>query len=160
MCIGGDTVHPCVGRVSPVAYRRPRMSNLRLGAIVSKALGLALGAIAASEEVVGPRRFPFAARCVFFFFAIAAAGFDTLASTRADPPATLGTAGSLQGVPPSCCGRRVRCGVACVRADHQGLEKRHWRRKQPANLAVEGAEESLSILPDYTPTVRPPPKRS
>jgi hypothetical protein len=31
--------------------------------------------------------------------------------------------------------------------------------KQPANLAVEGAEESLSILSDYTPTVRPPPKR-
>jgi hypothetical protein len=25
---------------------------------------------------------------------------------------------------------------------------------------VEGAEESLSILPDYTPTVRPPPNRS
>jgi hypothetical protein len=41
---------------------------------------------------------------------------------------------------------------------------RVWRsgttRKQPANLAVEGAEESLSIIPDYTPTVRPPPKRS
>ena len=39
---------------------------------------------------------------------------------------------------------------------------RVWRsgttRKQPANLAVEGAE-SLSILLDYTPTVRPPPKR-
>jgi hypothetical protein len=32
--------------------------------------------------------------------------------------------------------------------------------KQPANLAVEAAEESLSIHPDYTPTVRPPPKRS
>jgi hypothetical protein len=32
--------------------------------------------------------------------------------------------------------------------------------KQPANLAVESAEESLTILPDYTPTVRPPPKRS
>jgi hypothetical protein len=32
--------------------------------------------------------------------------------------------------------------------------------KQPANLAVEGAEESLTILPDYTSTVRPPPKRS
>ena len=32
-------------------------------------------------------------------------------------------------------------------------------RKQPANLAVEGAEESLSILPDYKPTVCPPPKR-
>ena len=31
--------------------------------------------------------------------------------------------------------------------------------KQPANLAVEGAKESLSILPDYKPTVRPPPKR-
>jgi hypothetical protein len=40
---------------------------------------------------------------------------------------------------------------------------RVWRsgttRKQPANLAVEAAEWSLSILPDYTPTVRPPPKR-
>jgi hypothetical protein len=40
---------------------------------------------------------------------------------------------------------------------------RVWRsgttRKQPANLRVEGAEESLTILPDYTPTVRPPPKR-
>jgi hypothetical protein len=40
---------------------------------------------------------------------------------------------------------------------------RVWRSgttgKQPANLAVEGAEESLSILPDYTPTVRPPTKR-
>jgi hypothetical protein len=32
--------------------------------------------------------------------------------------------------------------------------------KQPANLPVEGVEESLSILPDYIPTVRPPPKRS
>jgi hypothetical protein len=41
---------------------------------------------------------------------------------------------------------------------------RVWRsgttRKQPANLAVEGAEESLTILPIYPPTVRPPPKRS
>jgi hypothetical protein len=41
---------------------------------------------------------------------------------------------------------------------------RVWRcgttGKQPANLAVEGVEESLTILPDYTPTVRPPPKRS
>jgi hypothetical protein len=32
-------------------------------------------------------------------------------------------------------------------------------RKQPAELAAEGAEESLLILPDYKPTVRPPPKR-
>ena len=39
---------------------------------------------------------------------------------------------------------------------HQGLDK---AREQPANLAVEGAEESLSILPDYNPTVRPSPKR-
>jgi hypothetical protein len=50
------------------------------------------------------------------------------------------------------------CGVACVRPTI-----RVWRSgstgKQPANLAVEAAEESLSILPDYTPTVRPPPKR-
>ena len=30
-------------------------------------------------------------------------------------------------------------------------------REQPANLAVEGAEESLSTLPDYKPTVRPRP---
>jgi hypothetical protein len=57
-----------------------------------------------------------------------------------------------------------RCGVGGVfeptirvwRADH-------WRGgttgKQPANLRVKGAEESLSILPDYKPTVRPPPKR-
>jgi hypothetical protein len=41
---------------------------------------------------------------------------------------------------------------------------RVWRcgttGEQLANLAVESAEESLSILPDYTPTVRPPPKRS
>jgi hypothetical protein len=41
---------------------------------------------------------------------------------------------------------------------------RVWRSgttcKQPANLAVEVAEESLTILPDYTPTVRPPSKRS
>ena len=32
-------------------------------------------------------------------------------------------------------------------------------RKQPADLAVAGAEESLSIPPGCTPTVRPPPKR-
>jgi hypothetical protein len=41
---------------------------------------------------------------------------------------------------------------------------RVWRNgttsTQPANLAVESAEESLTILPDYAPTVRPPPKRS
>jgi hypothetical protein len=45
----------------------------------------------------------------------------------------------------------------------RGVTIRVWRsgstRKQPANLAVEGAEESLSILSDYTITVRPPPKR-
>jgi hypothetical protein len=37
--------------------------------------------------------------------------------------------------------------------------KLHAAAKQPANLAVEGAEESLFILLDYKPTVRPPPKR-
>jgi hypothetical protein len=28
-----------------------------------------------------------------------------------------------------------------------------------ANLGVEGAEEFLTTVPDYTPTVSPPPKR-
>jgi hypothetical protein len=49
--------------------------------------------------------------------------------------------------------------VGCVRAGRQRWES-GTTRKQPANLAVEGAEEFLTILPDYTPTVRPPPKRS
>jgi hypothetical protein len=40
-----------------------------------------------------------------------------------------------------------------------GLGEAATTSKQPANLAVEGAEESLSILPDYEPAVRPPPKR-
>jgi hypothetical protein len=52
-----------------------------------------------------------------------------------------------------------RCGVGrAFEPTIKGLEKRQ-ARKQPANLAVEGAEESLFILPDYKPTVRPPPKR-
>ena len=75
---------------------------------------------------------------------------------RADPP-------SEQQVHSKVSLRRAvnavqRCGVGRVRADHQGLEKRH-DAQQPANLAVEVAEESLSIISDYTPTVRPPPKR-
>ena len=45
------------------------------------------------------------------------------------------------------------------RTSSQGLA---WRSgttgKQPANLAVESAEESLSIISNYTATVRPPPK--
>jgi hypothetical protein len=49
-----------------------------------------------------------------------------------------------------------RCGVGWS-------EFRVWRSgttcKQPATLAAKVAEESLSILPDYKPTVRPPPKR-
>jgi hypothetical protein len=49
--------------------------------------------------------------------------------------------------------------VGCVRAGRQRRES-GTTRKQPANLEVEGAEEFLTILPDYTPTVRPPPKRS
>jgi hypothetical protein len=51
-----------------------------------------------------------------------------------------------------------RCGVVCVRTGRQRWES-GATRKQPANLGVEGSEESLSILSDYTPTVRPPPKR-
>ena len=64
----------------------------------------------------------------------------------------------LQDVPPSCSGRRVAVwsGACPIRPPTVG--KRH-AHKQPANLAVEGAEESLSILPDYKPTVRPTPKR-
>jgi hypothetical protein len=50
--------------------------------------------------------------------------------------------------------RRVRC----VRID-QGAGEAATRGKQPANPAEEGAEESLSSLPDYKPTVRAPPKR-
>jgi hypothetical protein len=45
------------------------------------------------------------------------------------------------------CSNRPRAGEAATRG------------KQPANPAVEGAEESLSSLPDYKPTVRAPPKR-
>jgi hypothetical protein len=37
---------------------------------------------------------------------------------------TLSTAGTLQGVPPSCCGRRAAVWSGLVRTDHQGLEKR------------------------------------
>jgi hypothetical protein len=87
--------------------------------------------------------------------------------TRQSLPRTLSP--SEQQVPSKVSLRRAvdtvqRCGVGGVfeptirvwRADH-------WRGgttgKQPANLRVKGAEESLSILPDYKPTVRPPPKR-
>jgi hypothetical protein len=52
-----------------------------------------------------------------------------------------------------------QCGVGCARAGRQRWES-GTTCKQPANLAVERAEESLSIPSDYTPTVRPPPKRS
>ena len=69
------------------------------------------------------------------------------------PTRTLRAAGSLQGVPPSCCGRRA-AGVGCPIWLGDGTTG-----KQPANLGVEAAEESLPILCDYAPTVRPPPKR-
>ena len=68
----------------------------------------------------------------------------------------LRAAGTLQGVPPSCCERRAAVWSGVCSSRHQGLDK---AREQPANLAVEGKEESLSILPDYKPTVRSPPKR-
>jgi hypothetical protein len=54
----------------------------------------------------------------------------------------------------------VQRGVCSNRPSVQN-HLRQWESgttcKQPANLAVEGADESLSILSDYTPTVRPPP---
>ena len=82
---------------------------------------------------------------------------EKLSRTHPRSIPTLRTAGSLQGVPPSCCGRRVAVwsGVCPIRRSRAS----GTTSKQPANLAVESAEESLSILPDYTPTVRPPPKR-
>jgi hypothetical protein len=53
-------------------------------------------------------------------------------------------------------------GVCSVRLSGFGARKSGTTGagKQPANLAVESTEESLTILPDYTTTVRPPPKRS
>jgi hypothetical protein len=58
--------------------------------------------------------------------------------------------------PPSCCGRRAAVwSWACSSRPISGFGEAATTRKQPANLAVEGAEETLSILPDYTPTVRP-----
>jgi hypothetical protein len=86
-------------------------------------------------------------------------GFLNITGTTHPHPRQLtpGEAGTLQGV------RRAvdavqRCGVGGVRTGRQGRES-DTTCKQPVNLAVKGAEESLSILPDYTPTVRPPPKR-
>jgi hypothetical protein len=80
-----------------------------------------------------------------------------LSHTHPQSRPTLRTAGSLQGVPPSCCGRRaaVWSGVCSDRPSRFG--EASTTCKQPANLAVEAAEWSLSILPDYTPTVRPRP---
>jgi hypothetical protein len=80
-----------------------------------------------------------------------------LSHTHPQSRPTLRTAGTLQGVPPSWCGRRA-AGVEWGVFEPAIKSKRH-DAQAAANLAVEGAEESLSILPDYTPTVRPPPKR-
>ena len=49
-----------------------------------------------------------------------------------------------------------RCGVGRVRTGIR-VRRSGTTCKQPVNLEVEGAEESLFTLPDYTPTVRPPP---
>jgi hypothetical protein len=74
----------------------------------------------------------------------------------------LRAADTLQGVPPSCCVRRAAewSGVCSNRLSGFGAWRSGTTGKQPANLAVESTEESLTILPDYTTTVRPPPKRS
>ena len=91
-------------------------------------------------------------------------GFETRHNWAALSPSpseqlTLRTAGSLQGVPPSCCGRRVAVWSGVCSSRPSGFGEAATTRKQPANLAVKGAEESLSILPDYAATVRPSPKR-
>jgi hypothetical protein len=54
-----------------------------------------------------------------------------------------------------CSGVERRVGEPPIRVWRSGTTG-----KQPVNLGVEGAEEFLTILPDYKPTVRPPPKRS
>ena len=84
---------------------------------------------------------------------------EKLSRTHPRSIPTLRTAGSLQGVPPSCCGRRVAVWSGACSNRPSGLGEAATTRKKPANLAVEGAEESLSIFPDYKPTVRLPPKR-
>jgi hypothetical protein len=71
---------------------------------------------------------------------------------------------------PTSLSAHLRCPSVVLWTPCSGVEWRVfeptimvWRSgttgKQPANLPVESAEESLSILSDYTPTVRPPPKR-
>jgi hypothetical protein len=76
---------------------------------------------------------------------------------RADPP-------SEQQVHSKVSLRRavdaVQRGGVAVFEPASGFGEAATTCKQPVNLKVEGAEESLSTLPDYTPTVRPPPKRS
>jgi hypothetical protein len=86
--------------------------------------------------------------------------------------AVLKRKGECVGCLPSGCGRCVGSsfvlwapcsGVGAVQWRAFEPTTRVWRSgttsKQPANLGFEAAEESLSILPGYTPTVRPPPKR-
>ena len=82
---------------------------------------------------------------------------EKLSRTHPRSIPTLRTAGSLTDVPPSCCGRRVAVwsGVCSIRRSRAS----GTTSKQPANLAVEAAEEFLFILPGYTATVRPSPKR-
>ena len=52
-----------------------------------------------------------------------------------------------------------RCGVARVFEPAIRVWRSGTTREQPANLGFESAEEPLSTPPDFTPTVRPPPKR-
>jgi hypothetical protein len=68
---------------------------------------------------------------------------------------TLRAAGSLQGVPASCCGRRVAVWSGRVRAGHQGLEKRQrrasslrtWRRR----VRRSPCPSSSTAHPPYVP---------
>jgi hypothetical protein len=77
---------------------------------------------------------------------------------------------TLKADPPQSSRFTPRCPSVVLWTPCSGVEWRVfeptirvWRSgtacKQPANLGVEGAEESLSILHDCKPTVRPPPKR-
>jgi hypothetical protein len=75
---------------------------------------------------------------------------QALSHTHPQRRPALRTAGTLQGVPPSWFERRVAGGVCST-------GKRHGQAA--CEPGVEGAGQSLTILPDYTPTVRPPPKR-
>jgi hypothetical protein len=68
-------------------------------------------------------------------------------STHFQSSATLRTAGTLQGVPPPCCGRRVAVWRGCALFDRKGF----GTRKQPANLALSPCAPSSTTQLSYVP---------